>query len=53
MKTRDRILAVSLDLFNRKGVANVSTLIIATEMGISLVISIIIFVVKTRLYQRW
>ncbi|KMV31090.1 TetR/AcrR family transcriptional regulator [Photobacterium swingsii] len=35
MKTRDRILAVSLDLFNRKGVANVSTLIIATEMGIS------------------
>ncbi|OAN17840.1 TetR family transcriptional regulator [Photobacterium jeanii] len=35
MKTRDRILAVSLDLFNRKGVAHVSTLIIATEMGIS------------------
>ncbi|HIF9278288.1 TPA: TetR/AcrR family transcriptional regulator [Photobacterium damselae] len=35
MKTRDRILAVSLDLFNRHGVSQVSTLIIATEMGIS------------------
>ncbi|MCG3814937.1 TetR/AcrR family transcriptional regulator [Photobacterium damselae] len=35
MKTRDRILAVSLDLFNRHGVTQVSTLIIATEMGIS------------------
>lgn len=35
MKTRDRILLVSLDLFNRDGIAQVSTLIIATEMGIS------------------
>ncbi|MDP2514318.1 TetR/AcrR family transcriptional regulator [Photobacterium damselae subsp. piscicida] len=35
MKTRDCILAVSLDLFNRHGVSQVSTLIIATEMGIS------------------
>uniref|UniRef100_UPI0005623176 TetR/AcrR family transcriptional regulator n=1 Tax=Photobacterium sanctipauli TaxID=1342794 RepID=UPI0005623176 len=35
MKTKDRILSVSLELFNRDGVAQVSTLIIATEMGIS------------------
>lgn len=35
MKTRDRILSVSLDLFNREGIAKISTLIIATEMGIS------------------
>ncbi|MGF1759830.1 TetR/AcrR family transcriptional regulator [Photobacterium sagamiensis] len=35
MKTRDRILSVSLDLFNRDGIAQTSTLIIATEMGIS------------------
>ncbi|MCG7587964.1 TetR/AcrR family transcriptional regulator [Photobacterium sp. OFAV2-7] len=35
MKTRDRILLVSLDLFNRDGISQVSTLIIATEMGIS------------------
>lgn len=35
MKTRDRILSVSLDLFNRNGISQVSTLIIATEMGIS------------------
>ncbi|MDX1301792.1 TetR/AcrR family transcriptional regulator [Photobacterium sp.] len=35
MKTRDRILSVSLDLFNREGIAQTSTLIIASEMGIS------------------
>ncbi|MGR5064955.1 TetR/AcrR family transcriptional regulator [Photobacterium sp. DNB22_13_2] len=35
MKTKDRILSVSLELFNRDGVSQVSTLIIATEMGIS------------------
>ncbi|MBD9482845.1 TetR/AcrR family transcriptional regulator [Pseudomonas sp. PDM14] len=35
MKTRDRILECALDLFNRQGEPNVSTLEIATEMGIS------------------
>ncbi|WP_454256371.1 TetR/AcrR family transcriptional regulator [Pseudomonas sp. Marseille-Q8238] len=35
MKTRDRILECALDLFNQQGEPNVSTLEIATEMGIS------------------
>ena len=35
MKTRDRILECALQLFNRRGEPNVSTLEIANEMGIS------------------
>ncbi|WP_342243684.1 TetR/AcrR family transcriptional regulator [Pseudomonas sp. OTU5201] len=35
MKTRDRILECALDLFNRNGEPNVTTLEIATELGIS------------------
>ncbi|CAI8928251.1 MULTISPECIES: TetR/AcrR family transcriptional regulator [Pseudomonas] len=35
MKTRDRILECALQLFNRQGEPNVSTLEIANEMGIS------------------
>ncbi len=35
MKTRDRILECALNLFNQQGEPNVSTLEIATEMGIS------------------
>ncbi len=35
MKTRDRILQCALQLFNEQGEPNVSTLEIATEMGIS------------------
>ncbi|MBU3055129.1 TetR/AcrR family transcriptional regulator [Pseudomonas indica] len=35
MKTRDRILECALALFNQRGEPNVSTLEIATEMGIS------------------
>jgi AcrR family transcriptional regulator len=35
MKTRDRILECALNLFNREGEPNVSTLEIANEMGIS------------------
>ena len=35
MKTRDRILECALQLFNEQGEPNVSTLEIATEMGIS------------------
>lgn len=35
MKTRERILECALTLFNEKGVASVSTLEIATELGIS------------------
>lgn len=35
MKTRDRILQCALELFNEQGEPNVSTLEIATEMGIS------------------
>lgn len=35
MKTRDRILDCALGLFNAKGESNVSTLEIATELGIS------------------
>ena len=35
MKTRDRILECALHLFNEQGEPNVSTLEIATEMGIS------------------
>lgn len=35
MKTRDRILACALTLFNDKGEAHVSTLEIANELGIS------------------
>ncbi|MCY1266144.1 HTH-type transcriptional regulator MtrR [compost metagenome] len=35
MKTRDRILLCALELFNERGEPNVSTLEIATEMGIS------------------
>lgn len=35
MKTRDRILETALQLFNDQGEPNVSTLEIATEMGIS------------------
>ncbi|WP_437882537.1 TetR/AcrR family transcriptional regulator [Pseudomonas sp. LRF_L74] len=35
MKTRDRILECALALFNQQGEPNVSTLEIATEMGIS------------------
>ena len=35
MKTRDRILQCALQLFNEEGEPNVSTLEIATEMGIS------------------
>ncbi|HSC83109.1 MAG TPA: TetR/AcrR family transcriptional regulator [Pseudomonas sp.] len=35
MKTRDRILECALSLFNQQGEPNVSTLEIATEMGIS------------------
>lgn len=35
MKTRDRILECALELFNRNGEPNVTTLEIATELGIS------------------
>ncbi|WP_416422044.1 TetR/AcrR family transcriptional regulator [Pseudomonas sp. App30] len=35
MKTRDRILACALQLFNQQGEPNVSTMEIANEMGIS------------------
>ncbi|QXI28939.1 TetR/AcrR family transcriptional regulator [Pseudomonas vanderleydeniana] len=35
MKTRDRILECTLQLFNQKGEPNVSTMEIANEMGIS------------------
>lgn len=35
IKTRERILACALDLFNQHGEPNVSTLQIATELGIS------------------
>ena len=35
MKTRDRILECALQLFNRKGEPNVSTMEVANEMGIS------------------
>lgn len=35
MKTRDRILECALELFNRQGEPNVSTMEIANEMGIS------------------
>src|SRR5690606_15832370 len=35
MKTRDRILECALQLFNERGEPNVSTLEIATELGIS------------------
>ena len=35
MKTRDRILNCALELFNRDGEPNVTTLDIANELGIS------------------
>ena len=35
MKTRDRILECALELFNHNGEPNVTTLEIATELGIS------------------
>lgn len=50
MKTRDRIIMAALELFNERGESNVTTNHIAAHLGISLAISIIIFVIKKRLY---